>query len=63
MISVDETSDSIIANGKALGICFKYFKANFMNEDDEFFYDVTIRNLKEEVKDENVESGVSDVDE
>ena len=63
MISIDETSDSIIANGKAFGICLKYFKANFINEDDKFFYDVTIRNLKKEVKDENVESGVSDVDE
>ena len=62
MISVDETSDSIIANGKALGVCLKYFKANFI-KDDEFFYDITIRNLKEEVKDEKVESGVSDVDE
>jgi len=34
-----------------------------MGEDSKISFDVKIRNLKEEVKDENVESGVSDTDE
>ena len=63
MLSIDETSDSIIESGKCVGVSCKYFRNNFMDEDSKISFDVEIRNLKEEVKDENVESGVSDTDE
>ena len=63
MLSIDETANSIIENGKCLGISLKYFKNNFVDEDSRFLFDVKIRNMKEEFKDENVESGVSDTDE
>jgi len=63
MLSIDETSDSIIESGKCVGVSCKYFRNNFMDEDSKISFDVKIRNLKEEVKDENVESGVSDTDE
>ena len=63
MLSIDETANSIIENGKCLGICLKYFKKNFLDEISRFHFDVKIRNMKEEFKDENVESGVSDTDE
>ena len=31
-----------------------------LNEDKQLEFEITIRNLKEEAKDENIESGVSD---
>ena len=63
--SSNETSESIIENGNCYGIPRKMFEKKFIDPDDnyKFKYFVTIRSLKEEVKDENVESGVSDVDE
>jgi len=63
VVSIDETVNSIIENGNCFGIPRKLFEKKFNPKDDEFKYFVTIRSLKEEVKDENVESGVSDVDE
>ena len=63
VVSIDETADSIIENGNCFGISRKLFEKKFVSQNDDFKYYVTIRNLKEEVKDENVESGVSDVDE
>jgi len=63
VVSIDETADSIIENGNCFGISRKLFEKKFVRQNDDFKYYVTIRNLKEEVKDENIESGVSDVDE
>ena len=63
VISIDETADSIIENGKCLGASIKYFSSKIANGYGRFDYNYEIRNLKEEVKDENVESGVSDVNE
>ena len=63
VVSIDETSVSIIENGNCLTISRKTFENKFLSKDDKFKFSVKIRNLKEEVKDENVESGVSDVDE
>ena len=61
-LSIDETAKSIIKNGKCLGVSTKAFSANMVKKG--FFeFNLEIRNLKEEVKDENVESGVSDIDE
>ena len=37
-------------------------KAQFMDKDGKFKYSVQIKNLKEEVKDDNEESGISDAD-
>ena len=39
------------------------FVVQFSDEERKFEYSLRIRNLKEEVKDENYESGVSDNDE
>ena len=67
-MSVDETWNSIITSQKCFGVCHDYFQRNFSYLDDDgadwkFSFEVKIRNLKAEVKDDNVESGVSDVDE
>ena len=61
MVSIDETSKSIIESGKCFGMPRKLFDKHVL-EDRRFAYSVTIRNLKEEAKDDNVESGVSDND-
>merc|ERR1712062_168161 len=58
VVSIDETFDKIIEKGKCLAISRKLFEKRFLTE-----FSIEIRNLKEEFKDENVESGVSDVDE
>ena len=62
MISIDETSGAIIESGKCFGIPRKLFTQQFVLENGKFEYSVKIRNLKEEAKDDNVESGVSDND-
>ena len=65
VVSIDETADSITENGNCFSISRKVLENKFIQEQDtaNFKFSVKIRNLKEEVKDENVESGVSDVDE
>ena len=63
VFSIDKTADSIIENGKCLGASAKYFSSIIVQQSKRFDYNYIIRNLKEEAKDENVESGVSDVDE
>ena len=62
MVSIDETSGAIIENGDCYGIPRKLFLKHFVRENGLFDYSVKIRNLKEEAKDDNVESGVSDND-
>merc|ERR1711862_153747 len=61
MVSIDETSNAIIENGNCFGMPQKLFY-KYVRENKRFEYSVTIRNLKEEAKDDNVESGVSDND-
>jgi len=61
VVPIDEPSHSIIKIGNCFGMSFKVFKHQFIDENFRFNYSVKIRNLKEEAKDENVESGVSDV--
>ena len=65
VVPIDETAGSIIENGNCFAISRKVLENKFIQEQDtaNFKFSVKIRNLKEEVKDENVESGVSDVDE
>ena len=68
--SVDENSGSIIQQQNCFGVWKHYFDKKFVFCDDndeskihKFRVEIKIRNLKEEVKDDNVESGVSDTDE
>ena len=65
VFSIDETVESIIENGKCLGAPVKYFRSKIMvlAKRGRFDFNYEIRNLKEEAKDDNIESGVSDVDE
>ena len=63
VISIDETASSIVEKANCLAISRKLFENQFLLDEDKFKFSVKIKNLKEEVKDENVESGVSDVDE
>jgi len=60
VIPIDQTSNSITSSFKCFTMTFGMMKAQFMDKDDKFKYSVQIRNLKEEVKDDNVESGISD---
>ena len=61
--AVDEPFETLLNAGKCLAIPSTVFAAQFLDEDEEFKYSLEIRNLKEEVKDENYESGISDNDE
>ena len=61
VVPIDESSHSIIKIGNCFGMNYKVFKLQFIDENFRFNYSVKIRNLKEEAKDENFESGVSDV--
>jgi len=69
VIPIDETSKEVIEKGECLVVSDKLFEAEYILElrpdrDYNFFKpSITIRNLKQEAKDENVESGVSDNDE
>ena len=60
VMSVNEAADSIIGKGNCFGIARKLFETKYMDQERNFKYLVTITNLKEEVKDDNVESGISD---
>ena len=48
-------------DGKCFGINSLYFQKKYTDESNagKFDYSIKIRNLKEEVKDDNVESGIS----
>ena len=60
VVSVDETWKTIQANYNCFSVAYGFFKAHFIDNDRTFMYSLKIRNLKEEAKDENVESGISD---
>ena len=57
--TLDKDYEDIVNSGSLLGIGIDAVKRS-MNEDKQLEFEITIRNLKEEVKDENMESGVSD---
>ena len=57
--TLDENADNIIASGLLLSI-EKDAAKRLLNEKKELKVEITIRNLKEEAKDEDIESGVSD---
>ena len=60
--SLDETRKDIIAEQKCF-IVGKQACKNLMDENEEIHYRIELRNLKEEAKDENEESGIDDDDE
>ena len=59
--AIDESFDEL--TGKCFVMPHKNFKAQFVDEDGKYEYSLKIRNLKEEAKDDNYESGISDNDE
>ena len=60
--SLDETRKDIITEQKCF-IVGKQTCKNLMDENEEIEYRIELRNLKEEAKDENEESGIDDDDE
>ena len=61
--AIDETFDTLFECGRCFAIPHKALKAQFVDEDNNYEYLLEIQNLKEEVKDEHCESGISDDDE
>ena len=59
--AIDESFDTLSEAGKCFACPHKMFVAQVLDEEKKFEYLLEIRNLKEEVKDENYESGVSDI--
>merc|ERR1719273_1149671 len=57
--TVDKNYEDIVTSGSLLGIRIDAVKRS-LNEEKELDFEIIIRNLKEEVKDEDMESGVSD---
>ena len=60
VISIDESRDSIKQTYKHFGMDYCVFKSQFVDENRGYKISIGIRNEKEEVKDDNVESGISD---
>ena len=60
VVSIDEYRKTIQTNYNCFTANYGFFKAHFIENDRTFKYSLKIRNLKEEAKDENVESGISD---
>ena len=61
--TIDEDFHTLSKAGKCFAIPHQLFMDQFVDENQKFEYSLEIRNLKEEVKDENYESGISDEDE
>ena len=60
--AIDESFDALFVAGKCFAIPRKALMAHLVDEDNEYEYSLEMKNLKEEVKDENNESGISDND-
>ena len=60
--AIDDTFEDIFSAGKCFAYPHKAFVSQFVDENLEFKVSLKIRNLKEEVKDENYESGISEDD-
>eukprot|EP00093_Oithona_nana_P012387 12387.XXX_221340_221738_1 [CDS] Oithona nana genome sequencing. len=60
VIPIDESSKSIVENFRCFTMNYQAMINQFIEEDGTFKYSVQIRNLKEEAKDDNEESGISD---
>ena len=57
--TLDKNYEDIVNSGSLLGIAIDAVKRS-LNEDKQLEFQITIRNLKEEAKGDNMESGVSD---
>ena len=57
--TVDEGADDIITSGSLLTFGVNAAKRS-LNEEKQLDFNITIRNLKEEAKDDDMESGVSE---
>ena len=60
--AIDESYKTLYDTGRVATHELQGFRNQFLNEDGKFEYSLEIRNLKEEVKDENVDSGASDIE-
>ena len=60
--AVDESFQTLFDTGRVCVYNRQAFNNQFLNEDRKYEYSLEIRNLKEEVKDENVDSGASDIE-
>ena len=60
--NVTSVDKSIIAETKGLAVNLDHFKSEFIDAENNVKAKFSIRNLKDEIKDDNVESGVSDTD-
>ena len=49
-------------DGKFFVMNYRYFERMFVNKDGKYEYSLEVKNLKEEAKDDNYESGISDDD-
>ena len=61
--AIDEPFHILAYTGKCFAYPHEMFVAQFLDEEKKYEYSLKIRNLKEEVKDENYESGISENDE
>ena len=60
VLSVDERPFAIKEAKKFFGIDYGMFRTQFINEDRTFEVTISVKNMKEELKDDNEESGISD---
>ena len=60
MAAIDEPFDTLFNAGKCFAIPLEALTAQLVDEDQKYEYSLEIRNRKEEVKDVNYESGISD---
>merc|ERR1712062_292326 len=60
--AIDESYETLYDTGRVATHELQGFRNQFLNEDGKYEYSLEIRNLKEEVKDENVDSGASDIE-
>jgi len=63
VIPIDEPSNAVVQSFNCFTMNYQAMAKQFIEEDGTHKYSVQIRNLKEEAKDDNVESGISDDDE
>ena len=62
VVAIDDTFEAIFAAGKYFAFPQKAFVSQFVDENRMFKFSFKIRNLKEEAKDDNYESGISEDD-
>ena len=60
VFSIDHDYNKIIDSNECHGITADIFKQQFKDSDERYKVSITIQNMKEEVKEENIESGISD---